>query len=294
MYVRSTALVLRAPADNLSILETEVRQMTGLHFRRVNRFILLALAGAHRCVAGAAPAPGTALCLTTENGTVGDTETALGQLFHDRGYPKPYNFINTMSNTAAFYIAQSLKLQSRNITLAAMQFAFERGLELVRTDLASGVAEDALVGGVDEAVFSEANLQGRFGDRLVDGSAWMLLSRNPRGASGQIGDIRSFSGIASAMTWLRAADLPADPVLAFGVRVPEAERRQWRALRPRAEIFDYIAAYGYFDSAAACGICGFFQRCPARTLVHVNKDIYGHYVLLTAFANQADSRSCAA
>ena len=282
MYVRSTAMVFGVPTDNLKVLETEVRQRTGLYFRRVNRFILLALAGAHQCVADQATGPDTAVCLTTENGTVGDTETTLGQLFHDRSYPKPYNFINTMSNTAAFYIAQSLKLQSRNITLSATQFAFERGLELMRTDLRCGSAENALVGGVDEALFSEEDLQSRFGGRLVDGSAWIYLSMDKRGAAGEVCDIQSFSGMPGAMAWLRDRDLPGSPVLAFGHRVSAREQRQWRSICHRAEVFDYIKEYGYFDSVAACGICAFFQRYTSRTLVHVGKDASGRYVLLVA------------
>jgi hypothetical protein len=282
MYVRSTAVLFGDPADNLKVLETEVKQKTGLYFRRVNRFILLALAGAHQCLADHAPAPDTAVCLTTENGTVGDTEITLGQLFHDRSYPKPYNFINTMSNTAAFYIAQSLKLQSRNITLSALQFAFERGLELVRTDLRRGAAENALVGGVDEAVFSEENLQSRFGERLVDGSAWIYLSRDKAGATGEVRDIQSFSQMPAAMAWLQDQELPAPPVLAFGLRVSAREQRQWLSICNEAETFDYIKSYGYFDSAPACGICGFFQRYRSKTLVHVSKDAAGRYVLVVA------------
>jgi hypothetical protein len=282
MYVRSTAVLFGDPTDNLKVLETEVKQKTGLYFRRVNRFILLALAGAHQCLADQAAAPDTAVCLTTENGTVGDTEITLGQLFHDRSYPKPYNFINTMSNTAAFYIAQSLKLQSRNITLSALQFAFERGLELVRTDLRRGAAANALVGGVDEAVFSEENLQSRFGERLVDGSAWIYLSRDEAGATGEVRDIRSFSQMAAAMAWLQDQDLPAPPVLAFGLRVSAEEQHKWLSICHKAETFDYIRTYGYFDSAPACGICGFFQRYRSKTLVHVSKDAAGRYVLLVA------------
>jgi hypothetical protein len=282
MYVRSTAVLIGAPTDNLKVLETEIKQKTGLYFRRVNRFILLALAGAHQCVADQVTGPDTAVCLTTENGTVGDTETTLEQLFHDLSYPKPYNFINTMSNTAAFYIAQSLKLHSRNITMACMQFAFERGLELMRSDLRGGSADNALVGGVDEALFCEKNLHSRFGERLVDGSAWIYLSRDKRGATGQLRDIKSFPGLPGAMAWLRDQNLPTDPVLAFGLRVSTQERRQWRAIYHGADTFDYIREYGYFDSVQACGICGFFQRYTNKTLVHISKDTLGRYVLLIA------------
>ncbi len=283
MYVHGTAVLLNAPDETQTELVEKVRQQTGLYFRRVNRFILLSLAGAHRCVAGRTPDPGTMVCLTTENGSVQDTETTLGQLFHERSYPKPYNFINTMSNTAAFYIAQSMKLRSPNITLAALQFAFERGLELARTDFNRGAAEYALVGGVDEAVLSIVN-QRRFGDRLVDGSAWMYLSRHKTGASGEIAHIQSFSNTRSALDGYAKMELPANPVLAFGTGVADTEHGQWQAVRPGTGILDYHGKYGYSGSTAACGICGFFQGHEDQTLVHVNKDHLGHYTLLTATA----------
>jgi len=281
MYVHGTAVLLRAPDDAQTALVDKVRQQTGLYFRRVNRFILLSLAGAHQCVAGRTPDPATMVCLTTENGSVQDTETTLGQLFHERSYPKPYNFINTMSNTAAFYIAQSMKLRSPNITLAAIQFAFERGLELARTDLNRGAAEYALVGGVDEAVLSEAN-QCRFGDRLVDGSAWLYLSRHKTHASGEIAQIRSFSDTRSALDGYAKMDLPADPVLAFGIGIADAEHGQWQAVRPGSRVLDYRGRYVYSGSSAACGICGFFKGHEGQTLVHINKDRLGNYTLLTA------------
>ncbi|MEJ2156498.1 MAG: beta-ketoacyl synthase N-terminal-like domain-containing protein [Desulfobacteraceae bacterium] len=283
MYVHDTAVLLNAPDEAQTALVEKVRQQTGLYFRRVNRFILLSLAGAHQCVAGRTPDPGTMVCLTTENGSVQDTETTLAQLFHEQSYPKPYNFINTMSNTATFYIAQSMKLRSPNMTLAAMQFAFERGLELARTDLFRGAAEYALVGGVDQAVLSKLN-QRRFGDRLVDGSAWMYLSRHKTGASGEIAQIRSFYGTRSALDGYAQMDLPADPVLALGIGVPGAEYGQWQAVRPGARAREDRDRYGYSGSAAACGICGFFQGHEDQTLVHVNKDHLGHYTLLTATA----------
>jgi hypothetical protein len=141
---------------------------------------------------------------------------------------------------------------------------------------------NALVGGVDEAVFSEENLQSRFGKRLVDGSAWIYLSRDKQGATGELRDIQSFSGMPGAMAWLQDQDLPAHPILAFGFRVPAPEQRKWLSICQKAETFDYIKAYGYFDSAPACGICGFFQRYRNKTLVHVSKDAAGRYVLLVA------------
>jgi hypothetical protein len=280
MFVHSTGLLLKAPADTVKVLEAEVKTLTGIQFRRVNRFILLAVCGAHQCAAGQSLGPDTAVWVTTENGTVGDTEKTLGQLFHQRTYPKPYNFINTMSNTASFYIAQSLKLESRNLTMACNDFAFERGASLVRADLRSGASSGALLGGVDEAVFSETRLQSKFGDRLVDGSAWLYVTAQAAGAIGEIGAVRSFASEQRAAEWVQKTEWPAEPVLAMGVRVEGDERSRWRSRLPHAERFDPIAEYGYFDSATAAGIVLFLRNYVRRTFLHIGKDLYGRYVLI--------------
>ena len=281
MFVQSTAVLYQTPGS-LKNLNARVKEQTGLHFRRVNRFILLAISGAHDCATEAELHPETGVWLTTENGTVGDTEKGLDQLFNQRIFPKPYNFINTMSNTAAFYIAQSLKLSSTNITLSCKDFSFERGLTLARADLRRQAAPAALIGGVDEAVFSETNLKSRFGDRLIDGSAWLYVSADPAGARGRITEIRDFDNQAQALAWLETAPLGLEPVLTFGVRISDEARRQWISAIPGAAIFDPIGECGFCDSAPAMGMCLFFQNFKNKTCLHLNKDQSGRYVLVVA------------
>jgi hypothetical protein len=49
---------------------------------------------------------------------------------------------------------------------------------------------------------------------------------------------------------------------------------------PHEAEFDYISAYGYFDSATACGISGFLDRYDKACLVHINQDFRGQYIVL--------------
>ena len=49
MFVHQTTVLLKTPTDTVKALNAEVKQLTGIHFRRVNRFILLAICGAHQC-----------------------------------------------------------------------------------------------------------------------------------------------------------------------------------------------------------------------------------------------------
>lgn len=282
MYVHNAAVVLKTPADTIKELDAEVRRQTGIHFRRVNRFILMAIYGAHRCADGRNLDKATAVWLTTENGTVGDTEKGLGQLFGQGIYPKPYNFINTMTNTAAFYIAQSLGLDSPNMTLSSKEFAFERGLTLAKSDLRRRSVSGFLIGGVDEAVFSENNLKGRFGDNLKDGSAWLYITDMKSQAIGAITEIRYFISEMETVHWLASLDLPKEPILAFGVRISAEEQSAWQARVPGAHRFDHISLYGYFDSAPAACIGLFFNEFKNRTCLHINRDGRGHYMAVIA------------
>ena len=80
--------------------------------------------------------------------------TVLDEIYAAHSLPKPFGFINTMSNTAAFYLAQNLGTRGRNITVSSQRLSFERGLDLLAADFAAGAERSALIGGVDEASLS--------------------------------------------------------------------------------------------------------------------------------------------
>ncbi len=104
----------------------------------MNRFILLALIGARKCIHGRSIAADTAVYLTTEHGNLGETATVLDEIYAAHSLPKPFSFINTMSNTAAFYLAQNLGTRGRNITVSSQCLSFERGLDLACSGFCRG------------------------------------------------------------------------------------------------------------------------------------------------------------
>ena len=59
--------------------------------------------------------------------------------------PKPFEFVNSVSNAAGFHIAQRLGLEGPNLFIGANQHTWERLLELASLDLNSGVVEQALL-----------------------------------------------------------------------------------------------------------------------------------------------------
>jgi hypothetical protein len=282
MYIHSFSSYTGEPNVEIQWLKGEISRYTRVNFRRGNRFILLALLGACQCIHGRTIAADTAVYLTTEHGNLGETAAVLDEIYTDRSLPKPYGFINTMSGTAAFYLAQTLGAQGRNITVSSQHLSFERGLELLKLDFAAGAERSALIGGVDEASLSGDNTgQGNpRGWRMADGSGWFYVKPEREGACGAFIANRSFRDAPSCIEWIGKRGGPPLDLLSFGALVDEDEAAAWSAaLRPAAG-FDYLRDGGYFGSATACGVGRFMGQFQGRSLLHINRDRRGHYALL--------------
>ncbi|HOW82378.1 MAG TPA: hypothetical protein PK573_07460 [Spirochaetota bacterium] len=283
MYVHSSSAFICDPVDTIDGMKEDLKKYTDYYFRRINKFIMLSLMGVHQCIHASPVSPSAAVYLATENGNLGDTENVLEQIYRKNSFPKPFNFINTMSNTASFYVAQSLKTLGRSITLSSKNVSFERALELAKTDFELNHITEALVGGVDEAVASldercAKNHESCHNIRMVEGSCWLRLKPEKDGAAGEIIDVRTFAEMKAAARWIEGA--AGSPVtLAFGIFTTPADRIEWRHALPGAEEFDYLSGYGYYDTAAALAISAFFLRFSGRSLVHANMTADGQHIV---------------
>jgi hypothetical protein len=281
MYIHSFSAYAGEPDVDLRRLKEEVSRYTRVNFRRGNRFILLALLGACQCIRGRSIEPDTAVYLTTEHGNLGETATVLDEIYEARSLPKPYGFINTMSGTAAYYLAQTLGTQGRNITVSSQHLSFERGLELLKSDFAGG-ERSALIGGVDEASLSGENAEqgDHRGWPMADGSGWFHVKSEREGACGAFGVNRSFRDAPSCIEWIRKRGGAPLDLLSFGALIGVDEAAAWSAaLRPTAG-FEYLSDGGYSGSATACGVGRFMGKFQGRSLLHINRDRRGNYALL--------------
>lgn len=282
IYIHSNSAFIGETDADLNSLKKELGKFTPEPFRRVNRFILLALLGARQCIHQHILETDTAIYLTTEYGNLGETADVLDEIYTTRSLPKPFGFINTMSNTAAFYIAQNLGIRGRNITVSSQHLSFERGLELLKVDFALGAETSALIGGVDESLLSRTALQELTdrGWRIIDGSAWLYVKAAKEGACGAFTEFRSFRDRHSCMAWLRERKRTPSDVVSYGALIGSDEAAAWReALCPAAE-FDYLRDYGYSGSATACGISKFVTLFQGRTLRHINRNQQGNYSVI--------------
>ncbi|NPU83538.1 MAG: hypothetical protein HPY65_03535 [Syntrophaceae bacterium] len=283
MYIHGASAFITEPGTPAQILKEELARVSTAYFRRINRYILLSLIGAHRCVAGRTVPADTAVYLTTERGNLGETEAVLRQIFRQHSLPMPYSFINTMSNTASFYVAQGLGAAGPNLSISDRLLSFERGIELLTVDFRRGRARSALLGGVDEANPSAVHFERTYGIpagsvRGVEGSAWLWVTDEPEGSIGRILGTGAVRDAAEGAIWLRERT-GRSPVIAYGLSVPAAAREAWSRTVGAVDEFDYLSGHGWFDSATALGISRFVQDCPGRLLLHVTCDRPGRYTL---------------
>lgn len=276
MFIHAVSQFVAPPVTHPRTLKEILKGYTDTPFRRVNTFILLALVGAHRCVQGRTPSGNASVYLTTENGNLGDTNNVLDQLYRQRSLPMPFSFINTMSNTAPFYVAQSLNVLGRNLSISGVGLSFERGLELARLDFDPGSVEEALIGAVDEAPADLGTAH-----PVVAGSFWIYVRKARNGALGEVAEVRSFPDREALAAWCAARPLlsPGRGMLACGAAVDGEERMDWQR-RTGLEPFAYLEDYGPFDTVTAYGITKFLETSPSSSLLHINRNGQGRYVAL--------------
>ncbi|TNF35838.1 MAG: hypothetical protein EP312_02765, partial [Gammaproteobacteria bacterium] len=138
-----------AVADEPPALKELVKEATGAHVRRIGRFIQLALIGAGRCTQQHALPADTAVYLSSGRGDLEITLEVLKDMVEHGMPPKPLSFINTVSNSACFYIARTFGLHGRSQFVTRRHAPLESALQLAQLDLNQHTVNTALVGTVD-------------------------------------------------------------------------------------------------------------------------------------------------
>ena len=150
-------------------------------FRRIDRFIQLALLGSAECVRGRALAPDCALYICSGSGPVGTNIAVQEAIVGSRVLPTPFHFVNTLGSSAGFYVARNLSLAGQSLFISRRGDNFSAGLACVATDLAAGAVSQALLGFVEECSLPLSAHRSRQllpADALVaEGSHWLLLER---------------------------------------------------------------------------------------------------------------------
>ncbi len=261
-------------------LKALTQATTGKAFRRIGRFIQLALIGASRCVLGKNPPPDTAVYFASGRGDLELTLEIMTQLFRDAQTPKPLNFVNTVSNAACFYLAQHLGLHARSNFVCNRYFAFESVLQLAVLDLSLGVVNSALVGSVDIATAPlnehRQRLQLSRDTLMGEGSHWLWLGPpdDQRPRVGELIAAQHFEDRDALAEWIKQQKLANESCqIAAGQFLPAADFEHIKTASGLRTVFGYRAQHGYYDSHSGAVISEFLTSQIAATyLLHINAD----------------------
>ncbi|HTB33285.1 MAG TPA: hypothetical protein VK842_00335 [bacterium] len=206
-------------------LDAAIREACREPYRRVDRFIQLALLGAARCVGERILDPTCALYLGSGVGPEGNNILVQEQICRDHLLPRPFNFVNTLGSAATFFVSKDRAMDGQGWWTSRRGASLEAVLELALNDLELGVCKQALVGIVEECPAPYEDHRKRVGARpdqaLAEGSHWLLLQSGPQAGAGSL----ELAGLdpAASLGELRSLWRPGDG-LAFGQSV-DAERR---------------------------------------------------------------------
>jgi len=180
--------------------------------RRIDRYIELCVAGGLNCVAGRPLPEDTGVYLATRAGAVSTPAEVMEGIFARQDTPMPLHFVNTLGNTAGFYLTQLLKTRGNTLVVAQEQLSFDAALMHAWLDLQQGRIHTALVGGFDEAALPLAQHARRLGvdaqEEIAEGSHWLLLSNDSSAvASVTLGNPIYFTDLTQTLAWLREQDV---------------------------------------------------------------------------------------
>ena len=262
-------------------LKALVAEAVGAPVRRIGRFIQLALIGAGRCAGNVALPADAAVYLGSGRGDLEVTIDVMQSLLRDGHAPKPLSFINTVSNAACFYVAQSLKILGRSSFVCNRYFAFETMLQLAALDLNSGAVDTALVGTVDVVVPPLAGhrirLELGLDTPVADAAHYLCLQTKPSAAFlGRLIAAEHFTDAAALRAWLSRSSLGKDCSLATGQFMSSSEASDWQGELGLAP-FNYRNDRPYYDSQSGAAVGEFLRNPTASTLLHLNRDPSGRY-----------------
>ena len=174
------------PNATLPALEPLIARWHGTRIRRIDRYIQLCVAGGLNCIAGQPLHPQTGVYLASRVGAVSTSAKTMIQTEQKAEMPKPLHFVNTLGNSAGFYLTQLLGLTGTAVVVSQEWLSFESALLHAWLDLQQGRIDCALVGGFDEVPLPTSHQLERLDQahisppptHLTEGTHWLLLERS--------------------------------------------------------------------------------------------------------------------
>jgi len=150
--------------------------------RRIDRYIEWCVAGGLNCVGGHQLPTNTGVYLATRFGAVTTSAKVMESIVANGEMPKPLHFVNTLGNSACFYLTRMLGTTGNTLVVSQEQFSFEAALFHAWLDLQGGQINAALVGGIDEVALPLEQHAKRLGVQATgffsEGTHWLLLEKD--------------------------------------------------------------------------------------------------------------------
>lgn len=197
IYIHATGGIYNTvnEAGELVALKSLVAEVCKQRYRRIDRFIQMALIGSGRCLQNSKKnaielSVQTALYLASGQGPTSNNIDVQESIFKYGEEAKPLKFINTLSNSAGFYVMKEAQLTGQNIFVTREIIPLECALQTAVADLNAGWCDSALVGLVDEITLpmSDQCLRMKLAKdtAIGEGSYWFLLLQNKNNAQAKI------------------------------------------------------------------------------------------------------------
>jgi len=269
IYVHKVGL-LNSKSDETLDVKSSWKAISPKMIRRTDRYIQLSLLGAYEAVGEMELDPSTALYMASGQGNLAVFKRLRDQRYIHKQPPKPVDFINSLSNTSGFYVAQFFGLHGKNLNVSRHGLVIENILLLAQTDLELGRESVALLGGVDElqepAAFTRRTL-GICDERaLGEGSNWMLLRSEENNALASIEVIKQDMDISTLQKYLEDVSTPAQ--IAFGQRCEEVAVAEIIS-HFKGERFAYESLCNFYETSTLF-ILNHFIQTGSGTLYYVN------------------------
>lgn len=248
----------------LPSLDARLNAVSRERFRRIDRFIALAVMGSAECAAKRELADDCGLYLSSGVGPVGSNTQVQEQLCRDHLLPKPFHFVNTLGSAAGHYVAKNLGLRGQNLFISRRGDAFQAALSVACADLQLGVVSQALVGAVEECTLpleDHRRRQGLAGDvALAEGSHWILVGRGAGGVPLTFERLDDRAQVESRME----ASAGSRTAWSFGHSVDRDLKAAWRKSLGRENLYE--PALPFHDSLDAAVMTHKMQSSESRSL----------------------------
>ena len=194
MYIVGSGTVLHAVADEPVKLDKALAELSPVKLRRADKFIQLSLVGALRCAKGHRIPQSASMTLAMSVGTISTSLKMMETMFVKGNSPKPFQFVNSLGNSACYFLSKHLGIMGASVAISQENFSFEAALRHAKMEMALNESGCVLIGGTDEAPLPVSDqllrlrLENEAYEACFEGSHWLLVSSSSEGAKARVSD----------------------------------------------------------------------------------------------------------